>query len=291
MSDVAWRQPPLCTQHLRHQPRIQVARWQSFATGVQQVSADTQDDTHVIAVALRRMDARLTVAGRTLVDGVLMPGMHSITAPGAPVTGLFRGSYDVLHLHVPNDLMTECRVDLAGPEGMRLESQVTSRPDPIVEALGLALLGASQMDGFEPLYAESVGIALVARVIASSGEAASSVKQPVAPLQKWRLKRVMEYVDANLAKPVSLADLATATGLTRMHFAAQFRAATGLRPHEYLLRRRVERAQELLAGSMRPVVDIALDVGFQSQAHFTSVFKRFAGRPPQTWRHCNNNAG
>ena len=77
--------------------------------------------------------------------------------------------------------------------------------------------------------------------------------------------------------------LAAAAGLSRMHFAAQFRTGTGFRPHEYLLRRRIERAQILLSNNV-PTVGVALAVGFQSQAHFTSVFKRFVGQPPQTWR-------
>jgi AraC-like DNA-binding protein len=70
-----------------------------------------------------------------------------------------------------------------------------------------------------------------------------------------------------------------------MHFAAQFRAATGFRPHEYLLRRRVQLAEELLRHSTLTIVEIALTVGFQTQAHFTTVFKRFAGNTPCQWRH------
>ncbi len=70
-----------------------------------------------------------------------------------------------------------------------------------------------------------------------------------------------------------------------MHFAAQFRAATGMRPHEYLLRKRTERAQTLLSASLLPLVEIALEVGFKSQSHFTTVFTRFVGKPPSTWRH------
>jgi AraC-like DNA-binding protein len=66
-----------------------------------------------------------------------------------------------------------------------------------------------------------------------------------------------------------------------MHFAAQFRATTGVRPHEYLLRRRIERAQEMLRGSKDPIVDVALQVGFQTQAHFTSTFRKFVGQPPR----------
>jgi AraC-like DNA-binding protein len=69
-----------------------------------------------------------------------------------------------------------------------------------------------------------------------------------------------------------------------MHFASQFRKATGVRPHEYLLTRRIRRGAELLRASEMPIVEIALTVGFQTQAHFTTVFKRFIGCTPCRWR-------
>ncbi|TCK28015.1 AraC-like DNA-binding protein [Ancylobacter aquaticus] len=103
-------------------------------------------------------------------------------------------------------------------------------------------------------------------------------------LPKWRLKRVIEYVNMNIAERVSLADMAGAAGLSRMHFAAQFRIATGQRPHDFLLRCRIEIAQELLAGTNQRIIDIAMAVGFQTQAHFTTVFKRLAGDTPRQWR-------
>lgn len=106
----------------------------------------------------------------------------------------------------------------------------------------------------------------------------------VRSLQKWRLKRVMQYIDDNLDAKVTLQHLAAVAGLSRMHFAAQFRAAVGMRPHDYLLKRRIERAQELLQRADVSLVDIALTVGFQTQAHFTTVFKRFAGDTPYQWR-------
>jgi AraC family transcriptional regulator len=69
-----------------------------------------------------------------------------------------------------------------------------------------------------------------------------------------------------------------------MHFAAQFRAAVGMRPHQYLLKRRIERAEALLKQAEISLVEVALTVGFQTQAHFTTVFKRFAGDTPYQWR-------
>jgi AraC family transcriptional regulator len=99
----------------------------------------------------------------------------------------------------------------------------------------------------------------------------------------------MEYIEASLAESVSLADIASAAGLTRMHFAARFKTATGLRPHEYLLRSRIERAQEKLAGTGMSRVEVALSVGFQTQSHFTSVFKGMVGQPPRAWRQSHGN--
>jgi AraC family transcriptional regulator len=96
----------------------------------------------------------------------------------------------------------------------------------------------------------------------TQGPAATSRRRT--PLQKWRMKRVI--------------------GLTRMHFAAQFRAATGRRPHDFVLQRRIDRARELLGDPELALVDVALSVGFQTQAHFTTVFKRFAGETPHRWR-------
>ncbi len=103
-------------------------------------------------------------------------------------------------------------------------------------------------------------------------------------LLNWRLKRVVAYVEANLAERIQLHDLAGAAGISRMHFALQFRNAVGCRPHDYVLLRRIERSQLLLGAHKTPLVEIALSVGFQTQAHFTTVFKRIVGITPGQWR-------
>jgi AraC-like DNA-binding protein len=114
------------------------------------------------------------------------------------------------------------------------------------------------------------------------GQARSNLKTQ--QLAKWRLKRALEYIEHRLAEPITLADIAFETGLSRMYFAAQFRAATGVGPHEYLVRRRIERAQQLLLQPNASVVDVALSVGFKTQAHFTTIFGRFVGQTPHAWR-------
>jgi AraC-like DNA-binding protein len=63
-----------------------------------------------------------------------------------------------------------------------------------------------------------------------------------------------------------------------------------LRPHEDLVRRRIERAQELLATSRLPLAEIALEVGFKAQAHFSTVFSRVVGETPNAWRRSHYTA-
>ncbi|WP_051955466.1 AraC family transcriptional regulator [Beijerinckia mobilis] len=168
--------------------------------------------------------------------------------------------------------------------------------DPVVHQLTCALEAAERgSDPFSGLYADALRLAVVTRVFGTAGDQAierPQVEIDEVPQQqrtksglvKWRLKRVVTYIDEHLSGAVTLADMAVAAGLSRMHFSAQFRRATGLRPHEYLVRRRIERAQDLLRETREPLVQVALAVGFQTQAHFTTVFRRITGETPYQWR-------
>lgn len=157
--------------------------------------------------------------------------------------------------------------------------------DPVVSRLVSALRGTGTNEDDGGVRLDAIRLALIVRWLGNRIRTVSSVeKSPVHPLQKWRLKLVESFVDRHLDRSICLADLAKAAGLSPMYFAAQFRAATGLRPHDYLLQRRIERSKELLAHPNSRLVEVALDVGFQTQAHFTTVFKRFAGTTPARWR-------
>jgi AraC-like DNA-binding protein len=264
--------------------RVGATRWRSFDQGTREAYAETPDDGHVVAIVLRNENVRLSLSGRTVHDGAVPPGMVQVTGPAVSARCVFRGPYDVVHLHVPNTLIAEFAQNICGSETASLRSEGTLTQDPVAEKLGRDLLAADEIGGsFGQLYADCISTAIIARLLAATHRAQIAGRPKVAELARWRLRRVTEYVEANLAEPLSLGDLAAAAGLTRMHFAAQFRVATGLPPHEYLLRRRIERAQEMLLEERSSLVEVALSVGFQTQSHFTSVFKRFVGQPPRTW--------
>jgi AraC family transcriptional regulator len=189
-----------------------------------------------------------------------------------------------------SDQSASREIDMDGTHAMHGVAVVDGTDDRVIRSLSSALEAAEQ--GQDRYCAEALRLAIAVRWAGlqsdlrhsdQRGETALTGRQ-IRALQKWRLKRVIEYIDVHLSSKIRLTDLAAIAGLSRMHFASQFRAATGLRPHEFLLRRRVRRAEELLRGSTMTIVEIALTVGFQTQAHFTTVFKRFIGCPPRHWR-------
>ncbi|TDT99434.1 helix-turn-helix protein [Azorhizobium sp. AG788] len=210
---------------------------------------------------------------------------------------------DVLSVHLPHMglVLAISQARAAGQTLVGLDS-LLARPadhrrtlvdDRVVAQLSQALQSA-EVDSAGGLHADALRLAIVARILTLDGQSHAPQVDEALPapaparvrpgLPKWRLKRVMAHVQERLCETVTLADMAAAAGLSRMHFAAQFRIATGLRPHEYLLKCRVERAQQLMRESTEPLVQIALSVGFQTQAHFTTVFRRFAGTTPHRWR-------
>lgn len=160
------------------------------------------------------------------------------------------------------------------------------RRDPLMERLVHAILPAKDAgEVLRGFYTDALHSALLHRLAELRGDTNSGPGgRNLTPLPPWRLKRVSDYVEANLDRSLSLAALAEAAGLSRMYFAGQFRLATGMRPHNYVVQRRIQRAKALLSQNRVSIVEVAFSVGFQSQSHFTAVFKRVAGITPQRWR-------
>ena len=173
------------------------------------------------------------------------------------------------------------RLRLSGSEAVLSISMESNEADLVGGSPTMIDLTESELGGEH--------LAVIMRWLSERLQVHSDASRSYTPtgLTKWRLKRVLTYIDEHICESITLATLAQVAGLSRMYFAAQFRAATGCRPHECVLRKRIERAQQLLLETSEPLVSIALGVGFQSQAHFSTVFKRFAGISPNQWRAAN----
>ena len=289
-----WRSPRAHqAQPHRQRGDVQVSRWtRNITTPLEVVSHGNASD-HCIGLALKCVSLTFNHAGRRLMQGRVTAGVVQVTAPAVSVSAVFESSVDVLHLFASQQVLAECYEDLF--QQPHAGDIVLGDPklvrDAALDRLGQALVVSQTSDAaLGKVFTESVSLAIVSRIVARQFTASNAQNREAAALPQWRMNRVIEYIDAHLSESIGLADIAASAGLTRMHFAAQFRRATGLRPHEYLLRRRIEHAQQLLLSSKHNVFDVALSCGFRSQAHFTTVFKRFVGETPCCWRTKANGA-
>jgi AraC-like DNA-binding protein len=103
-------------------------------------------------------------------------------------------------------------------------------------------------------------------------------------LSRSALKRVEEYVDANLDSALDIDELATLVRMSPSHFTRSFNRSVGLTPHRYVIQCRVAKARELLTMTDLALTDIALNIGFSDQSHFSRRFQEFVGVPPGAYR-------
>jgi len=103
-------------------------------------------------------------------------------------------------------------------------------------------------------------------------------------LSPWQVRKVLCHIEAHLDRTIRNEDLAALVRLNPSHFGRAFRNSFGEPPHEYVIRRRVERAQGLMLSTNKTLTDIAAECGFADQAHLTRLFRRLSGESPAAWR-------
>jgi AraC-like DNA-binding protein len=106
--------------------------------------------------------------------------------------------------------------------------------------------------------------------------------QPILPA--WRARRLSEYIELNIGRPLRMADLSSFVNLSPSHFSRAFKRTFRLSPHAYLMRRRVELASRLMIETAASLSDIALQCGLCDQSHLGRLFRRHMGVTPAQWR-------
>lgn len=106
----------------------------------------------------------------------------------------------------------------------------------------------------------------------------------IEPFNRTMARRLIEYIDAHLARDLSLAELSSLANLSASHFSHRFKATFGVPPHRMVLNMRIEKAKALVKRTDFTLVETALAVGFSDQAHFITTFRKAVGETPGAFR-------
>jgi AraC family transcriptional regulator len=218
-------------------------------------------------------------------DAETHPGHVWIVPRGARHAARFEGKHGGILLSIGNEQF-ERHVDRIA-HGRRIELVPTfDVKDVQLEHLLLGLLTVAQEGSCaDALIGDLLVNAICIRLVERYARSTPRVALQRGGLPAARLRRVLEFIDMNLDKNLSLSALADTAQMNLYYFATLFRKSVGVSPHQYVLDRRVDRGKQLLGGDRKlSVLDVGLQVGFEHPNSFARAFRRRAGVSPVEFR-------
>jgi AraC family transcriptional regulator len=214
------------------------------------------------------------------------PGSVLVVPAGSPARWRWSSHTDSLHVFLEPGL-----VGRVAAEAFELDPARAAVPP--LDGLDLPQIRAAMLAVNDELTADAAGGGLAAESLANllavhliRGAAAPPLpaRRADGALPRGKLRAVVEYVEEHLGAGLTLEQMAAAAHLSVYHFARQFKAATGLPPHQYVVLRRVERAKRLLQGGDLSLAEVAACAGFSDQSQLSHHFKRLVGVTPRQFR-------
>ncbi len=157
--------------------------------------------------------------------------------------------------------------------------------DPLLHHMALVLQAAVEGEGIAGrVYVETLRDALAIHCVRRLGATHYIPSVRTGGLSAYKLRCVINYINAHLKEELSLVTLAAVEKTSPAHFARLFKQATGVAPHQYVITCRMAQAKRLLAETEDTLVDIGLQVGCADQSHFTALFHKHVGLTPKAYR-------
>lgn len=240
------------------------------------------DERHVLCLHLGAPVPVSYRAGTAERQGVRLHGQFCVVPGGSSTRWTLSQPATSLLLRLAPAHLRATAEDMGpGTRAFDLAPSIHIR-DPQIERIGWMMQAedhAAHPGG--RLFADSLASALAVRLVALQSAPTAA---PARALPAWRLRHVIEYVDAHLDHDLTLAELAAVAGFSPSHFKAMFKQATGTPVHRFVLERRVERARLRLLEGRDSITDVALDCGFAHPSHMARWMRRLLGLSPSQIR-------
>ncbi len=184
---------------------------------------------------------------------------------------------------------------IVATEGLRSLHEgatILGREDAVVSNCMTQLAMASHVCDTESIVMDEVARRLILRISRLNGGGLPDWHDDSSLFDKRTLLGLTSYIDAHLHLAPSLSEMSSLVGSSPSHFAKKFRQTTGLSIGRFINRRRLAAAMVILRENSRPLTQVALDLGFSSQSHFTRLFSDLTGMTPAKYqKHCKRTIG
>ena len=219
-------------------------------------------------------------------------GSISYVCPDTPTVWCVEGRCESCHVYVSQARLHEFASERARAGDVPVIDDLFGVEDPWLKGFFQMLLSefdtSDDGEAADELFvtqAEELMIRhLVLRHSRADGSAAARARPKANPLTSATFRRIEEYIDANLARDIGLPDLAAIGCMSAGHFLRAFRVTSGITPYQYVLKRRLFKARDMLGSSCLPVARIAHDCGFKTTSRLSSKFRASFGTSPSRYR-------
>lgn len=248
----------------------------------------TPELEHTIALCLATKPYRIWQAiGDRKYSGIYSKGDISLSPAKLPCSYKVYGDDHYLEIKIPIPFLERVATEVMNRDLKRLELRTEFRDrNPQIEQLAMMLRAELHRgkNGVGQLYIESLANALIVNVLRDYSVTKPKIAIDEGGLRDRSLFQAIEYIDHHLSQSIKLEDLANHLGISKFHFSRLFKKSTGRSPHQYVMQQRIELAKQLLAKADMSISNIALECGFNSQAHLGKYFRYYVGMTPKAYR-------
>lgn len=225
------------------------------------------------------------------VDGLqkgvsLQPGSIIIIQPNTHINVTLKEAVEIINIYVSSKILNDIIIDFSSSFGSIFKVRsIFNVYDDFIERNIISLKDILYSGGrLSSIEAQYIARVLVARIISKYSTNFSENLNTEAGLSVPLLQRTFDFIDENLHRRIVVDRLAVIAGVGAAQFARLFKRTTNVTLHQYIIKRRVERARDLLIDTDMPIAEIAHDCGFADQVHLTRFFGRLVGKSPASFR-------
>jgi AraC family transcriptional regulator len=239
---------------------------------------------HTIVIHLNSKTNLERKLGDRLHDYDMLTGDTALIPANVTHYAVNKEECEGLFLALDPQFVSQIAYETVDPDSIELVPTFI-QSDPLIYNLGLALQSELKSDRFgcRP-YVDSLTTALAAHIVRKYSTRQLKLPHYSGGLSRYSLRQALNYINDNLHQDLKIANISELLGMSPYYFCRLFTQSMGISPHQYITQCRLERAKLLLKKTNLSIIEITAEVGFSSQSHFITLFKKQLGTTPLQYK-------